>query len=396
MSADKQRTEKRTEQRTRGVRKLEASGPRPKPHGVEWRVDGKRKTEWFKERADRDKRYAELVAERRQGTLARAIPLRDQQEWIHFQAAVEGTNWREVVAGWRAWMTEKGTSPCKLTIREAAELFVKEGEKRVKNGTLAADTMAHRRTKIRTFADAFGANRLTQITSTELEDWIDGLGFEAPATFNSWRAHVRAFYSHFAEQVPVNPAAKIRVRADLVEEVEILTVPETARLFAYALENHPEALGRLAVEAFVGLRFSSACRVAKEDIKVEQRGIELPAVKIKTRRRYYVDGLPDNLWPWLAKTPESCWHLTTSDYMHLKSAMFAGADIAHPHNCLRHSFATYHLAAHKSPGRTATILCHSSEKKLWERYNGKATQTDGLRYFTISPANVEELAGRSD
>ena len=172
----------------------------------------------------------------------------------------------------------------------------------------------------------------------------------------------------------------------------VLTPKQTARLFAYALKHRPETLGRLALEAFAGLRFTSAAMLAKEEINFDDKGITLLARKIKTRRRRYIDGLPANFWDWIGKTTEACWRMKRSQWMHIKSDVFAGAGVPHPQNCLRHSFCTYHVSAYKNPGLTATLLCHQNQAQLWGHYNGIASQAAGLTYFSIKPENVEQIA----
>jgi hypothetical protein len=75
-----------------------------------------------------------------------------------------------------------------------------------------------------------------------------------------------------------------------------------------------------------------------------------------------------------------------------QDVIFTDAKVPHPHNCLRHSFCTYHVAAFKNPGLTATILCHRNQGMLWARYNGNATQDQGKRYWTITPETASTLA----
>src|SRR5690606_11556432 len=133
------------------------------------------------------------------------------------------------------------------------------------------------------------------------------------------------------------PVDGVKQRDDSTGEVGILTVDATAHLFAFALrsERHTACVGRLALEAFVGLRFSSGCRLEKSDINFADRGILLPKAKIKTKKRHYIDQLPDQVWEWLKVTPAACWDLTARQYMELKSNLFIEAGVPHPHNCLR-------------------------------------------------------------
>ena len=169
-------------------------------------------------------------------------------------------------------------------------------------------------------------------------------------------------------------------------EIEVLTLKETAELFAYAEKNYAELVPRLALEAFAGLRFSSAFRLERGDINFADKGIHLPAHKLKTGRRHYIDGLPANLWKWLALETPATWSMTPRNYRRLKSEVFDRAGVRHPANCLRHSFCTFHVAAFKNPGLTATLLCHRNQSLLWSNYNGRAKQADGIAYFKLAPA----------
>jgi hypothetical protein len=201
-------------------------------------------------------------------------------------------------------------------------------------------------------------------------------------TFDSYVKHFRAFFQHFVDSKVLgeNPASRIEWRGDGVAEVGVLTVSETAQLFhtCRTLERFQPIIGRIAMEAFVGLRFGSGCRLSKADINFADKGVVLPAAKIKTK---------------LEITPESCWSVTPRTYMKLKSELFGAAGVPHPQNCLRHGFATYHVAAFKNPGLTAVILCHTNQEQLFEHYKGRATEADGRLYQTISPATAKRLAG---
>jgi hypothetical protein len=141
-------------------------------------------------------------------------------------------------------------------------------------------------------------------------------------------------------------------------------------------------------------------RLEKSDVNVSDRGILLPAKKLKTGmrtgRRHYIDGLPDNLWDWMKLAQDRTWALSERQYMRHKSNLFTDAAIPHPKNCLRHSACTYHVAAFKDPGKTATMLCHTDQSMLWSTYNGRATQTSGLAYFAITPESCRAARHRDE
>lgn len=371
----------------RGVRKLPARVGRPNPYGVQFRVEGKVKTEFFPSESARDDRFADLVAEKKRG----ATPLTrdDVSAWTAFKATTEGAAWQDVVAGWKSWQQHLGlrVSPV-LLVKDAVKDYLAIQATR----KISPDTLRQKKRKLTDFAAAFGENAIDRVTAEDITEWLeDGKGFDNGVTFDDWVGHVTTLYTHF--KVP-SPCDQIESRGGHPEFVNILSVEDTARLFAYAHKHKRSAIGRLALEFFAGLRFSSATRLDIKDINFEDRGILLPAKKLKTGmvdgRRHYIDGLPDNLWAWLKVATPDAWTMTGSEWMHEKTDLFNEAKVPHPRNCARHSFATYHVAAFKNPGLTATLLCHTNQQKLWSNYNGNATQAAGKAYFGIKPYTQQE------
>lgn len=375
---------------SRGVRLLKPREGRPKPYGVQWRENGRVKTEFFRTAEDRNRRASAISRAKSEGLPV--IPREEAPEWLAFKSEIGSANWRDVVAGWRSWQQKSGTADDGLTANKAAAEYLAFIQKLTDDKSLSPDTQRQRKQKVEAFSAAFGGNPLSGITAEDIEDWIDELGFDSPHTFNTYRKIIRSFFDHFRDNLPKNPCDNIRTRNDKIESVGILTPQQTAKLFLEAMRSCPEILGRLATEAFAGLRFSSAYRLEKADINFADRGVLLPRHKIKTGRRHYIDGLPENLWEWMKMTNDACWALTPRQYAELKCRLFKTANVPHPRNCLRHSFCTYHVAAFKNPGLTASILCHRNQQQLWEHYNGNATQADGRLYWTITPQSAEGLA----
>jgi len=396
----------------RGVRLIERPG-RPNPYGVQWREkiwNEKRgrlvsapKTLFFPTSAARDEKAGEMRSLRRGRMLVASISRAEIEEYRAIKAAIEEAPWQNVVAGWRAHLMSAGLKPCILKVEQAVKEYLEESQRLNLEGKLSPDTYRHKRHKLTLFAEQFGHLTLDAVTAREIETWIDDFDeVGSDYTFDNYRKYVSALYGHFVASKTVrdNPCAQIKGRSDGIGEVRIISVAQAAQLFHTALNYRDEhgdakfmpAIGRLAMEAFVGLRFSSGCRLEKSDINFADHGVLLPKRKLKTKRRHYIDGMPDNVWTWLKITPEDCWHLSPRLYMELKSQLFEEASIPHPHNCLRHSFATYHVAAFKNPGLTAYLLCHRNQDLLWEHYKGNAKDEEGKAYFTITPQTAERLA----
>lgn len=366
-----------------------------------------RPSEFFAKEADRDARYRELVSQRREGSLVTASR-GEIEEFRAFKSAIGSTPWQDVVAGWRFGLMQAGIAPCSTTVEQAVDRHllemkppeVRPGAEKLP-GPVSADTYRQKKHKLTLFKEQFGHLTLDAVTGADVKDWIDDFeGVEAEATFNNYRKHVRTLFQIYVDKGVLrrNPVDDVKKKDDSIDEVGINQPHEVAKLFAFALasDKFRKAIGRLALEAFAGLRFSSGCRLEKHEINFADRGILLPRSKIKTGkatgRRHFIDQLPDNLWDWLAVTPDECWSLTPRQYMELKSTLFTDAGVPHPRNCLRHNFCTYHLRLHTNPGRTATILCHRNQDELWGHYAGIGTHGKGVLYFQITPKTASRIA----
>lgn len=394
----------------RGVRNLPDRPGRPNPYGVAWservwdptlgRERRQVKSQYFPTLELRDAKAVALRKDRRQGAL-RTMSRPEVDDWEAFRRATNGAPWQDVVAGWRAHLHTSGHVQNSTKVEEHVATYLAELAAMLARKEIAKGTECHRRQKLRMFSQDYGELRVAEIQPTHVRDWLDALRLEEAGTHNNYLKILRAFFTHARENKlrPDNPCENVRPRKERQKEVGILTVPQIAQLLhtaatwqdAAGVKRYAIGLRRLAIETFAGVRFSSANRLAPEDIRVEDRGIRHPAASIKTERRQYVDGFPPVLFEWLAIAPDDS-ELTETQYMHLKSALFHVAQVPHPFNCIRHSFATYHLAARKNPGETAYLLCHQNQKKLWNHYKGNATAAEGRRWETITPATAPAIA----
>lgn len=399
---------------TRGVRELHRPG-RPNPFGVQWRekvaagvgqgIATKIKTLFFPTKESRDRKMADLVTMKRGGMMMHSISRAELDDYRAFKAACEGETWQNVVAGWKAHGTATGATTCRITVAVAVTDYLVLMEKRRDEGKLGKDTFRQKDHKLRMFSDHFGTTKLDAVTADDIEMWVDDFDeVRTDVTFDNYVKHVSSLFGYWIKTKRAlrdNPCEQIHRRNDGIGKVEMITPAQTAQLFHTAMtfadpktgaKTFMPIIGRLALEAFIGLRFGSGSRIAKEDINFVDKGVTLQKSKTKTRRRYYIDHLPAQLWDWLAISPESGWALTPRQYMGLKSSLFLVANVPHPRNCLRHSFATYDVAAHHDAGRTARILCHRDQELLWKHYLGIATSEQGKLYQSITPTTAQAIA----
>jgi hypothetical protein len=355
----------------RGVRPLKPRLDRPSPYGLRWWVDGKPRTEFFVTEEERDRRMAKVLKERERGV----TPLNSSEirEYRTIKNSLGDVPWQDVLSGYRQWMAVSQRAVTKRTVALAVTEYLAEIKER-----LAEDTYRHRKTYLDRMALAFGDRDMGDVRPDELRRWLPST---SPITHNGVRKSLHAF---FAWHGGVNPVKDVPLMETVHDTIGVLTPEQTVQLFTRAAKANRNLIGRLACEAFAGIRFSSACRLEKKDVTPGE-GINLPASKFKTKRRHYIDDLPANLWAWFDLDDGTGWEMPPHEYMYRKSLLFVAADVPHPKNALRHSFATYYTAAYKDPGKTALILGHRNQQLLWRAYLGRATKDQGNAYFAIKP-----------
>jgi integrase len=370
----------------RGIRVFsEPAGSRQHRHAVQWRENGRRRTRFFEQVCDRDEFAKGLKRDRVRSGVAvvNAFANGAAEKWRSFVEKVGPNADLEMVAAcWKRY----GAGMCDSPLTPAAVkayLAHKEAEK------LDPATLSHYRSLLENqFAAAapFAAARVGDITRERICDWLASLAC-ADTTKQTMLNRVSGLFEwlRVSGQVPANPCELVPRPRMLLGEVETITPAECLKLFQENADQDQELLGRLALEAFAGLRFSSAAKIHPSEIVFSERGLRLPAAKLKTRRAQFIDGLPDNLWEWLHWSNPLAWTMTPRQYLEAKSNAFIRAKVRHPRNALRHTFCTYHMAMHRDASKTAVLLCHSSPKTLWAHYKGKGSSDSAAEYFAITP-----------
>lgn len=227
------------------------------------------------------------------------------------------------------------------------------------------------------------------LTPQDVRAWLEALAAKglARATVHHHLRTLSMFFNRCVAEgwMNRNPCAAIQFRRRQREEIEVLSLNDARKLFKEA--EGTRMAGMIALEAFGGLRASSAFRVAFADINFEERTILLPAAKHKTGRRYLQEKLPDNLWAWLeqAKRIPGSFGCSSPVYSKEKAALFARAGVRNPGNVLRHSFCSFHIALHGDAGRTALLMQHAGQHMLYRHYRGLAKHADAEEYFRIVP-----------
>lgn len=231
---------------------------------------------------------------------------------------------------------------------------------------------------------------VSDLSAEDARRWILSLNY-APITLKNHATAGKAFMNWSIRRgyARENIFLDVPIPDVIMPEPEILTIDQIKAMFSAAVEHYPDALAYLALSAFAGIRSSACARLNIKNIDFEQRGILIRADAAKNKRRIFIDGHPENLWQWLAfakKTAPKGFSLSKRLWDRRKEQLAKKTNFRMPHNALRHSFCSYHVALHGDAGKTATLLSHRGNVAiLYEHYKGNVARAEAEKYFSICP-----------
>jgi len=403
----------------RGILYLATREGRPKPFGLRWRERGNPKPhfQFFATEAERQKAAKSLAEKRAEHgrsileftpdgwaeylaakELAEGLDLREMaREWMAASEIADGADLRTVA---REWLASKGGDTGQfrsaLTVREAVTKYLEL--RYTSDVNQDGDTGRHLDLHLaKRFVGAFGDLMVDEVTPEAIRDWLANIKSSKTGEKigNLSRRHHRKDVNTFfkraqrEEWVKKNPCERVDLPKIQVKDVQILTVQQ-ARAILSKNVGRPIA-ARLALEMFGGLRAASVERLKKEHIDWDRKGIRMPGELHKSQKTVYRQGQPDVLWAWLTAAPETTWtEINEGNYGHEKVNAIRrafGPDFTLPHNSMRHSFASYHLAANKSLSQTGYLMQHTSTHTT-TKYEGMAQEQDAKDYFALTPDAV--------
>jgi len=358
-----------------------------KPRGekrffARWRDQGRKKAQGFTSPEARAK-FAANLASAREKIGMQALSF-DAVEWVNYLRFKDIVGAVDPLTVGREWLAfRRGENGGGMACVDAVKRYLRAGE----SGD-APRIVYRKKLILGRWNEGAGRVALRDVSADAVRSWLDRLakrhGFSA-VTVKHHRKMLSAFFRWCVRErlCERNPCDAVPGPKIIIEEVSVMPVADAQKLFA--VNAREPVAARMALEAFGGLRFSHAGRIARGEIDLKRRGIILAAEKHKSRRRGYLEGLPKNLWAWLRAAPAETWAMTPCQYMHAKSAAFRRAGIANAGNVLRHSFGSYYLALTDDAAKTAAKMQHTSPAMLYRHYKGVASRKDARAWFAIVP-----------
>ena len=276
---------------------------------------------------------------------------------------------------------------CNVTVGELAKEVL---EAKCKDGR-APMYVADLKKRLAKFSADFGDRPIAAISVEELDNWLRNLEC-GPKSRANFRANVGVMFSYAERRrvIDSNPVLRTAQPKLVDKPPEIFSVDELAALLHAALSNAPDAVPMLAIGAFAGVKEAEIKRLNWSEVDQRRGHIEIKSSKAKSARRRIIEMQP-NLRDWLRPYAGMTGAVVPVNARKKLDAIRKDAGWARwPKNGLRHSFASYRLAATHDAPRVASELGHTSPKMLYSTYRELVLPEEAQRYWKIAPANADE------
>jgi len=357
-----------------------------------WHPTGKRERSYFEtQEAAKAAEQVKSVEVQRLGWKAIGIDDRLRLEALDAKEKLEpfGVSITQVVAD---YIRRRGSAT--VTFDQVAELFLASREKKNRS----AKHVDSLRRIFNRFGEAFRMARLADITANEIEDWLESLSV-GPVTFNTYRTLLHSLYGFavqkkYCVENPVKAVDSMTVKAG---EVGILSQVQLKRLLEV---SEKDVLATVAIGAFAGIRPEEIARLTWEEISLTRGIITVIGAKSKSAQHRYVKILPC-LEAWLrpligsGSIQGNNFRRRYDESRRLGGFALRGNKrrqdgddknlVPWPHDALRHSFASYHLAKFQNAPALALELGHQSNALIFSNYRRRVTESEATEYFNLMP-----------
>jgi integrase len=338
---------------------------------------------FFKTRAEAEaERLRQVTALERHGREAVALPQRDLSDFItaRNKLAEHGKTINDATEFYLDHLER--VRRCKITIAELVTELLEAKRKDGRSDIYLRDL----RNRLAIFCRDFGAQTVAAVSPRDISSWLRTVN-GSPKTRANFRQNISVLFGFAADEgmIDSNPVLRVK-KPKLVDKApEIFSVDELSALLNAANTVAPDVVPMLAIGAFAGLRESEIKRLHWSEVDLRRGFVEVTAAKAKTAKRRIVRIQP-NLAQWLSRySGVSGAVVPGNSRKKLDSVRKAAGLQRWSQNGLRHSFASYRLAATNDAATVAAELGHSTAQMLYSTYRELVLPEEAERYWLISP-----------
>jgi integrase len=339
---------------------------------------------FFKHRSEADaERTRQLTTLERHGREAIGLPQHELSDFI--RARKKLTEYGKTITDATAFYVDhlERVRRCKTTVAELAAELVEAKRRDGRSEIYLRDL----RNLLAIFSRDFGTRSIAEITVEELDNWLRALP-GSPKTRTNFRTNVGVLFSYAARRrmIDSNPILHTAKPKLPDNPPEIFTVDELRSLLEAAQRVAPEVLPMLAIGAFAGVRDAELKRLDWHEIDLARGHIEIKGAKAKSARRRIIPIQP-NLSAWLRPYPAMKGSVAPDGSREKIDRACEAAKLARwPVNGLRHSYASYRLAAIHDAPRVASELGHTSPQMLYSTYREIVHPEEAEHFWKLGPS----------
>jgi len=237
------------------------------------------------------------------------------------------------------------------------------------------------------FCRDFGKRAVASISVEEIDNWLRALPL-SPKSRSNYRANIGVMFSYAMRRRMLDFNPVLHTAKPKLPDIppEIFTVDQLRSLLEAAERVAADVLPMIAIGAFAGLRDAEIKRLDRNEVDLARGYIEIKAAKAKSARRRLVPIQP-NLVAWLQPYSGKTGKVVPAGSRRKLHRVREAANLSDwPKNGLRHSFASYRLAAIHDAPRVASELGHTSPAMLYNVYRELVLPSEAERYWSILPA----------
>ena len=247
--------------------------------------------------------------------------------------------------------------------------------------------------KVGRFCQSFPEVTVADITTADIDAWLT----KNTESLGNRRKYLRLLHAFFdfakrKWKLEANPTDDVYIDTGEQDQVlpEAYSVSEVESIMRAATQDkHADTVVPvLAIGFMAGLRPNEMQGLTWEDIDFGEQHIKVRPETAKRRRQRFVE-ISDNLLAWLTPYRKQTGPVAPPDITFRRARNRILKSVQVPRwlrDGLRHTYATYHLAYHQDPAKTAFEMGHRGNADLvFEHYRQLAKKSDAKKFWNIRP-----------
>jgi len=282
------------------------------------------------------------------------------------------------------WLRHSNSSSSDIIIDDAVALWVQSKI----DSNRRPDTIREAKTRGGVLVAGFQGQVVSNINTADIIQHLDSV---SAGSRRNYQRLFSGFWSFAVKQgwAGSNIVESIPIPAKDDVDPAIFSLPDVIRLLRCCEDQYPELVPYFAIGIFAGLRPENELSLLDwSNINLNKRVIRVVGATAKKRRKRLVD-ISDNLYEWLLPHEKQSGCIYSSRRISRRVRDVSGVDWGH--DIMRHSFGSYHLAAHSDLARTARLMGHSSPDVILNHYYALVEDRDARLFWEVVPREVKQL-----